>query len=82
MILSLIINPGLKNKRKPIKTNLKGPIRVCVPKREITFDAYMLKGKNKATTSVLGQWFPNSEGGRKCGIWKGPGRREHWYWEG
>lgn len=24
---------------------------------------------------------PNSEGGRRCGIWKKPVRHDYWYWE-
>lgn len=83
-----------KNKRKPSKTNLKGPIQVWVPKSEIIFVAYMLKGKNKATTPVSGQWLlttynnrksyvpnPNLEIGRKCGVWKKLASKDHWYWE-
>lgn len=34
-----------QRKRKSYKTNLKGPIRVWVPKNEIVFAADMLKGK-------------------------------------
>lgn len=54
----------------------------------------MQKGKNKVATSVPGQWLlttynnrkayvpnPNSEGGRKCGVWKKPVRKDYWYWE-
>ena len=52
----------------------------------------MLKGKRKEINFVLGQWMiitynkkkayipnPNSEGGRKRGIWKKPVRQDYWY---
>lgn len=46
-----------KNKRKLIKTKLKGPIRLWVPKSEIIFAADMQNGKNKATFWFPGQWL-------------------------
>lgn len=79
-----------QNKRKPSKTNLKGLVRVWVPKGEIIFVANMLKGNNKETTLVIGQWIfitynrkkayvsnPNSKGGRKCGVLIKPERKDH-----
>lgn len=70
-----------QNKIRPIRTNTKRPIKIWVPKSEIIFSTYMLKGKNKATISVPEQWLttiynkrksyipnPNSEEGRKCRI--------------
>lgn len=55
-----------QNKRKHSKTNLKGPIRVCVLKSEIIFATDMLKGKNKVTTSVPEQWLLTTYNNRKA----------------
>lgn len=44
-----------QNKKRPIRTNTKGPIKVWVPKNEIIFVADLLK--NKAMAPVLGQWM-------------------------
>lgn len=79
-----------KNKRKHIKTNLKGPIRVWVPNNETIFAACMMKRRKKPTILVPGQRLlttynkrktyvinPNSEGGKECGIWKKPARRDN-----
>lgn len=41
----------MKNKRKSVRTNHKGPIRVWVQNSEIIFAIDMMKGKNKATIS-------------------------------
>lgn len=55
-----------QNKRKPIKTNLKGPIRVWVPKSDIIFVEDMLKGKNKITTLFLRKWLLTTYNKRKA----------------
>lgn len=76
-------NAKAQSKRKACKINLKGPIRLWVPKNEILFAKDMLKRKGQVTTLVSGQCLLttynnkkayilnlNSEGGRKYGILK------------
>lgn len=47
MILKLTISQKAQSNKKPCKTNLRGPIRVWVPKNEIVFAADTLKRKAK-----------------------------------
>ena len=83
---------NVRNKKKPIRTNHKGPLRLWVPKSQIIFIVDTFQGRSKATIMVLGQWLdtiydrrkayvpnPNSERGRNCGIWRKPERKDHWY---
>lgn len=68
-----------QSKKKLYKSNLRGPIKLWLPKNEIIFATGKLKGKNKATVAS-GQWLlatfnkkihipnPNSKRGMRCGI--------------
>lgn len=47
----------VQNKRKPIRTNHKRPIRLWVPTPQIVFVADMFQGKRKTTGMVHGQWI-------------------------
>lgn len=89
--LNLTIKLTRKARRSHKKTNLKGPIRVWVPKNEIVFAACELKEKNREIIAPR-QWLlttfnkkkayipnPNSERGRRCGIWKKQVRQAYWY---
>ena len=80
------------NRRKPVKTNQKGPICLWVPKSQIVFAADIPKGTEGKPIVVPGQWLlttydrrkayvpnPESERGRKCGIWRRPEGKDHRY---
>lgn len=47
----------VQNKKNPIKTNPKGPIRLWVPKSQTFFATNMLQGRSKAAVMVPGQWL-------------------------
>jgi len=72
-------------KSKNFSTNLKGPIKIWVPKSKILDAADMLKRNGKAKFMVPGQWLftthdrrkvyvlnPNNERGRNSRIWRKP----------
>lgn len=46
-----------QSNRNLCKTNLKGPIIIWVSKSEIVFVTNVLKGKDQATTLILGHWL-------------------------
>jgi hypothetical protein len=84
--------PKKQKKSENLRTNKKGPIRMCVPKSEIIFATDLHTKKQKAAVMVLGQWLlttydgrkayvpnPNSERGRLCGVWRKAKREDHWY---
>lgn len=75
----------VQNKKKYVKTNPKGPLRLWVPKSEIVFATNMLQRRSKTLILVPGQWMittydrikayisnPNSKRGRNCGVWRKP----------
>jgi len=79
-------------KSKTFGTNLKGPIKQCVPKSEIVNTADMFKSKGKAKIMVPRQRLlkrydmrevyvphPHNERRRKCEVWRQPIWQDHWY---
>lgn len=83
---------NVQNKRKPSRTNPKGPIKLWAPKSEIVIVTNMFKGKSKAKTLALGQWLIiiyykrkayvlnlNSKGGMNYEVWRKPDRKDHWH---
>ena len=86
-------NHNSLKKKRPARTNPRGPIKIWVPKNEIVYVAGVSKRKDKATFLVPGQWLlssydrrqvyvPNPEHarGRLCGFWRKPEREDSWYW--
>ena len=86
-------NHNSLTKKRPARTNQKGPIKIWVPKNEIVLVAGVPKRKDNATFLVPGQWLlashdrrqvyvPNPEHarGRLCGFWRKPEREDSWYW--
>jgi len=79
-------------KSKTSSTNLKGPIKIWVPKSEIVNVADMPKSKRKAKIMVPRQRLlktydrrevyvhhPYNERRRKCEVWRQPSWQNHWY---
>jgi hypothetical protein len=81
-----------KKESKISSTNLKGPIKIWVPKSEIVNVTYMPKSKGKAKVKVHRQRllktydtrevyvpYPHNERRRKCEIWRQPSWQDYWY---
>lgn len=54
------------NKKKHVRNNPKGPIRLLVPKSEIIFVSDLLQGKIKAAVLVPGKWMLTTYDRRKA----------------
>jgi len=81
-----------RKKSKTSSTNLKGPIKIWVPKSKNVNVADMPKSKGKSKIMVPRQRllktynrrevyvpYPNNERGRKCEIWRQPSWQDHLY---
>jgi hypothetical protein len=96
----VMVNQKLQNlqhkvqevKSKTSSTNLKGPIKQCVPKSENVNTADMSKSKGKTKIMVPRQRLlkaydrrevsvphPHYERRRKCEVWRQPVWQDQWY---
>ena len=89
--------PNLQHKVQEVKsktssTNLKGPMKQCVPKSETINTAEMPKSKGKAKIMVSGLRLlktydrrevnvphPHNDIRRKCEVWSQPVWQDNWY---
>jgi len=90
--LSNFEHKAQKKESKTSSTNLKGPIKIRVPKSEIANVADMPKSKGKAKIMVPRQRllkaydnrevyvpYSHNERMRKCEIWRKPSWQDYWY---